>query len=141
MSLQLTILSNSRNGDTNIHNANNLFMTSFDVESLFTNIPLHKTIDICLNSLFTCPASVVLGLVKVFFRILLKLSVPNSFLIFNRNFYKQIEGLGMGLPLGPMFANIFMCHDEQIWLYSCPLSFCPIFYQRYVYDIFFIIQT
>ena len=52
---------------TNIHNANNLFMTSFDVESLFTNVPLHETIDICPNSLFTCPASVVLGLAKGFF--------------------------------------------------------------------------
>ena len=50
---------------TNIHNANNLFMTSFDVKSLFTNVPLHETIGICLNFLFTCLASVVLGLAKV----------------------------------------------------------------------------
>ena len=77
---------------TNIHKANNLFMTSFDVESLFNNVPLHETIDICLNSLFTCPASVVLGLAKGYFRTLLELSVLNSFFIFNDNFYRQIEG-------------------------------------------------
>ena len=44
----------------------------------------------------------VLGLAKDFFRTLLELSVLNSFFIFNGNFYRQIEGLGMGLPLGPM---------------------------------------
>jgi hypothetical protein len=27
-------------------------MALFDVENLFTNIPLHETIEICLNSLF-----------------------------------------------------------------------------------------
>ena len=30
-----------------ISNVDNLFMVSFDVESLFTNIPLQETIDIC----------------------------------------------------------------------------------------------
>ena len=88
---------------TKIHNANNLFMTFFDVESLFTNVPLYETIDICLNSLFTGLASVILGLAK-FFRTLLELSVLNPFFIFNGIFYRQIEGLGMGLPLGPTVA-------------------------------------
>ena len=27
---------------------------------------------------------------------------------FNGKFYQEIEGLRMGLPLGPAFANIFM---------------------------------
>ena len=62
---------------TKIHNANNMYMTTFDVESLFTNVPSHETIEICLNSLFSCPALVVLGLAKVFFRTLLELSGLN----------------------------------------------------------------
>ena len=33
-------------------NSDDLFMLSFDVESLFTNIPLHETINICLNYCF-----------------------------------------------------------------------------------------
>ena len=28
--------------------------------------------------------------------------------MFNDKLFKQIEGLGMGLPLGPSFANIFI---------------------------------
>ena len=50
--------------------------------------------------------------------------------------YKQIEGLGMGLPLGPTFANIFMSFNEQQWLADCPNSFKPVLYRRYVDDTF-----
>ena len=42
----------------------------------------------------------------------------------------------MGLPLGPTFANIFMCFHEQNWLDNCPSSFKPIFYRRYIDDTF-----
>ena len=31
---------------------NNLYMTSFDIESLFTNIPLDETVNICVNKVF-----------------------------------------------------------------------------------------
>ena len=51
----------------------------------------------------------VSGLTNVQFETLLKHSVLNSFFLFNNKLYKQKEGLGMGLPLGPTFANIFMC--------------------------------
>ncbi len=33
-------------------NASKYFMVSFDVENLFTNIPLQETIEICLEYLF-----------------------------------------------------------------------------------------
>ena len=46
----------------------------------------------------------------------------------------------MGLPLGPSFANIFMCHHEKLWLSSCPSEFAPIFYRRYVDDCFVIFR-
>ena len=77
-----------------------------------------------------------MGLTKDLFKNLLELSVLNSFFIFNDKLYKQIEGLGMGLPLGPTFANIFMCSKEEIWLSECPIDFKPSFYKRYVDDTF-----
>ena len=82
----------------------------------------------------------VLGLAKGLFRTLIELSVLNSFFIFNGNFYMQIEGLGMGLPFGPTFANIFMRHHKQIWLDSCPLSFRPTLFQCYVDDTFLLFR-
>ena len=42
----------------------------------------------------------------------------------------------MGLPLGPTFANIFMCFHEQNWLKDCPSDFRPALYQRYIDDTF-----
>ena len=110
-----------------VQNADNLFMTSFDVENLFTNIPLHETITICLDYLFPDDSSNVLGLSRKLFKTLLELSDLNSFFLFNSKLFRQTECLGMGLPLGPTFANIFMSFNEQIWLNECPEHFKPIF--------------
>ncbi|KAG1658491.1 hypothetical protein GQR58_022937 [Nymphon striatum] len=120
---------------SDLKNAQSHVMASFDVESLFTNIPLHETIDICLNQLFKDTSS-VLNLTKDFFKELLRLAVLNTFFLFNDKFYEQIEGLGMGLPLGPTFANIFLSFHEKVWLEDCPPSFKPSFYRRYVDDTF-----
>ena len=42
----------------------------------------------------------------------------------------------MGQPLGPTFANIFMCFHEQNWLEQCSSEFAPILYKRYIDDNF-----
>ena len=42
--------------------ADNLFMASFDIESLYTNIPLTETVEIILNYVFTEPTSLFIGL-------------------------------------------------------------------------------
>ena len=112
-----------------------VFMASFDVENLFTNIPLYETIDICIRLLFST-ASDVMGITSKYFKSLLEIAVTNSYFIFNQKFYRQKEGVGMGLPLGPSFANIFMCYHEKQWLASCPPDFAPIYFRRYVDDCF-----
>ena len=114
----------------------NLYMSSFDVSNLFTNVPLDETINICLDSLYTTGTNAIIGLPRNLFKQFLELSVKNSFFIFNSKLYKQIDGVGMGLPLGPSFANIFMCHHEREWLENCPVAFRPVFYKRYVDDTF-----
>ena len=116
------------------------FMVSYDVESLFTNIPLQETIDICLDSLFvSCDR--VLNITRNFFKSFLELSVLNSYFIFDNKLYVQKEGVGMGLPLGPTFANIFMCFHENKWLDLCPSEFRPLLYKRYVDDCFVIFKS
>ena len=37
----------------------------------------------------------------------------NHSFIFNNKFYKQIDGVAMGPPLGPALINIFMCSFEN----------------------------
>ena len=49
--------------------------------------------------------------------------------------------MAMGSPLGPTFANIFMCSLEENMLDNCPLSFRPLFYRRYVDDTFLLFRN
>ena len=114
-----------------VDNANNLFMASFDIENLFTNIPLHETIEICLNHLFPSPQSTVMVLDRNFFKTILEHSVLNSFFVFANKLYKQIEGVGMGLPMGPTLANVFMCFHEKRWLDDCSNLFKPVLQEIY----------
>ena len=60
-------------------NANNYFMASFDIENLFTNVPLLETINICLKYLFPCSDTTILGFDRNSFKSLLEHSVLNSF--------------------------------------------------------------
>ena len=47
----------------------------------------------------------------------------------------------MGSPLGPALANIFMCNFENKWLKDCRHSLKPVFYRRYVDDIFVLFSS
>jgi len=60
------------------------------------------------------------------------LAVEDSYFLFDNNLYKQIDGMAMGSPLGPLFANIFLSHYESIWLKDSPVK--PVLYKRYVDD-------
>ena len=114
----------------------NLFMSSFDVESLFTNIPLNETIEICINKLYPRKNMKIKGLRKKDLKTLLELATKESLFMFDHQYYRQLDGVAMGSPLGPTLANIFLCHYEEIWLQNCPIQFKPVFYKRYVDDTF-----
>ena len=99
-------------------------MGSLDVDSLFTNIPLEETIDICTNALFENMEKVE-GLSKIEFKELLSLATKESYFISNGQLYKQVDGVAMSLPLGPTLANSFLVHFEKNWLQSCSSDFKP----------------
>ena len=117
------------------------FMASFDVESLFTNIPLDETIGICVDKLYPRKNMKFKGLRKNEFRQLLELATKESLILFDNHYYRQIDGVAMGSPLGPTLANIFLCHYEEIWLDNCPLQFKPEYYRRYVDDTFVLFKN
>ena len=112
----------------------NLHMASLDVDSLFTNIPLDETIDICVDNLYNDNENPP-NTRKHDFRNLLNIATKESFFMFNNKYYKQVDGVAMGSPLGPALAKIFMCSFESKWLRDCPNDFKPVFYRRYVDDI------
>ena len=117
-----------------------LFMASLDVDSLFTNIPLDETIDLVTKKVFANKRKVN-GLSRTDFRRLLELSTKGTVFLFDGKYYRQKDGVAMGSPLGPVLANAFLCHHETKWLEDCPLSFVPIFYARYVDDIFVLLRS
>ena len=110
-------------------------MASFDVTSLFTNIPLDETIKITADQLFSNSNNFE-GFSRDEFVKLLNLAVKNCHFIFNGKFYDQIDGVAMGSPLGPLLANIFLSFHETNWLKDCPFEFKPLYYRRYVDDSF-----
>ena len=113
----------------------NLYMASLYLESLFTNIPLEETIKNCVNDLFS--NNFYSGkLSRKDLYDLLKIATTESSFVFDNKLYKQIDGVTMGSPLGPILANDFLCHSEKTWLNECPSQFQPVVYRRYVDDIF-----
>ena len=72
---------------------------------------------------------------------LLKSATSESSLIFDNILYKQIDDVAMGSPLGPTLANAFLCHNEKLWLDSCPPEIKPVVYRRYVDDIFVLFKS
>ena len=107
-------------------------MCSFDVSSLFTNVPLDETIQICLDKLYALPDPPTLP--RSVLKVLLEFVTKKSHFIFNGQYYDQIDGVAMGSPLGPVLANIFMCHFEEKWVLNSNARPSACF--RYVDDTF-----
>ena len=95
-------------------------MTSLDVQLLLTNIPLDKTIDICVDMVFE-KRKKVKGMLKRHLKQFLILSVKSSYFPFNDIYYKQIDAVAMGSPFRPALANLFLVYHERKWLESCPI--------------------
>ena len=97
-------------------------MASLDVESLFTNIPLQETIDLCVELLFNYKPNIDGFNITGFYE-LLTVTMSESLVLFEGEYYKQIDGVAMSSPLGPTFANIFLSYQEQIWYVDDTLLF------------------
>ena len=110
----------------------NKFMVLFDVESLFTNIPLEERIDLAVSCItqYTNTTFSAKELKDLF-----HIATAPSHFSFNGSFYDQVDGVAMGSPLAPVLANLFMGHHEREWLQNFGLTEV-LFYRRYVDDTF-----
>ena len=78
---------------------------------------------------------------KTDFHELFTVTLSESLILFNNEYYEQIHGVSMGSPLGPTFANIFLSYYEQIWLKNFTYEFKPVIYERYVDDTFLLFRS
>ena len=94
------------------HIPNDHLLVSFDVNSLFTNVPLGKTVEIILNRMYK-KNEISTNITKCEMKELLNLYTKSVHFTFEGNMYVQNDGVAMGSPLGPFLANIFMVELER----------------------------
>ena len=106
--------------------------------SLFTNIPLHETIDIAVNLLLEKSPNLKIKASDLK-RLFIFATAETNFL-FDGKIYDQIDGVAMGSPLGPVLANLFMGHHEKNWINEYGANKIT-YYRRYVDDIFAVFDS
>ncbi|CAM4849385.1 unnamed protein product [Rotaria magnacalcarata] len=110
-----------------ITNAKQQVMCSFDVDALYTNVPVKEAIDIVVESMEKSKTIKNTPFNKKQFKKLLELAVCNVPFRFMNEYYIQCDGVAMGSPLGPILADMFMSKLEnklnkfsknkpQVWL-------------------------
>ena len=116
-------------------------IVSFDVKSLFTNVPLEDTIRIITDYIYPNnePSSHQPILKKEIFVKLLRLATKGLFMYKNK-LYEQHDGVSMGSPLAPTIANFFLAHMEKKLL-ETNSNFNPKLFLRYVDDILAVFIT
>ena len=109
------------------------FLVSFDVVSLFTNIPLDETISICTDFLYRGPSIATLPFPGDVFIELMGIATKSVSFSFNETLSHQIKGIRMGSPLGPILTNIFVgFHERRLF----DRFTRPFIYLRYMDDTF-----
>ena len=109
-------------------------LVSYDVSSLFTNVPVDEMIELLANKAFEnnwFNKEYKLRITKTNLIKLLKLATKHQLFQFNGKLYEQVDGVAMGSPLGPLMANVFMCSLEEKLSKSNKL---PSVYNRFVDD-------
>ena len=103
---------------------------SYDVDSLFTNIPLKETIGYISEQIYVHNKLPMIRS-KLIFRTLLEKTTTENLLQLNSMFFKQTHGCAMGDPISVTLSDIWMVKMEN----DIAIPHKTIFYKRYVDDI------
>jgi hypothetical protein len=99
-------------------------MVSFDVVSLFTNVPITDSLKLLSQHFQNDHLA------------LFKHVLTSTYFSFDNEFYEQTDGVAMGSPLSPVIANFFMQDFEKHALETATHK--PTYWYRYVDDTFII---
>jgi len=108
----------------------NIRLSSLDFESLYSNIDLDDALFVIMNFMKNKISNEHITVIGFYH--LIKLLFSNNVFTYDNKFYKQNKGIAMGSKCGPTIANIYLSCLEQSFLQIHK----PIFYARYIDDIF-----
>ena len=112
-------------------NSDEYVFVSLDVVSLFTNVPLKKTVDIILKRIYTGKEITTTLTKRSLKKLILDTSQKTAF-SFNGKIYEQTDGVSMGGSLGPVLANIILIECEKVIVNQLIENNIVKFYIRYV---------
>ena len=115
-------------------------LASLDVESLFTNVPVIETIKIICDAAYNHPDIAPPRIPRDALEQLLYICTTKTpFKTPWGDLYAQTNGVSMGTPLGPTFANFYASWLENKVFTENP-TITPKVYCRYMDDIFVVIE-
>ena len=109
------------------------------MESLFTNVPLQRTINIILDRVYNNKL-IATQLKKRTLKKLIKNTCSKTVFSANNKLYQQIDGVSMGSSLAPLLANIIMTEMEKTIIKKFIDDKILLFYGCYVDDTLVIIK-
>ncbi|CAF1943380.1 unnamed protein product [Rotaria magnacalcarata] len=125
-------------------------MLSFDITSLFTKVPIDRTIEIILDKLYESKHTCIVSkdpkykwckkcIQRREMQTLLEMATKETHFIFNDKIYRQCDGVAMGSPLGPVFADIYVNYLETKFLKRIKTN-GVVQYKRFVDDTFTLVH-
>ena len=117
----------------------NEIMVSFDVESLFTNVPIDAAVEAALKKLENEPSLADRStLTPAQIADLLNFVLRSTYFQYNGPIYEQQEGAAMGSPVSAVIANLYMESFEEQAIATSPYN--PRIWKHYVEDAFTVLD-
>ena len=130
--LKLEKVSRSLGVNQKDENKPNLCFLTFDVEDLYTNVPIKEALHIIKVEL--CKRKIVTGSTLFCLIEAMKLLFSNNAIYFGEKLILQKDGFGMGFHSSPAIADIYVYFTMEQKIFQCQEIPQPLFYGRLLDD-------
>ena len=120
-------------------NDEDYILVSLDVVSLFTNVPLNRTVKVILDRVYKEKLIDTTLSKRVLKKLIIDTCRKTAFM-FDNKIYEQIDGVSMGASLGPVLSNIIMTECEKKIVNKFINQNIIRFYIRYVDDTLLLVK-